>query len=216
MTSIAKVNPGLGAAKATPSSIPDRADSSRVRLRPGRRLGLEGGAPSSPMRPEPCWPLLERQASDELERARGRDAVDGAESVALRQRPRRVVRQVGDGRCSVRLVKFTVLLTPVNWTVSSRLKMSSRISVFIQCPIGKFFDTDRSILFSGGLRAKNRGVSLPLLPGCGGAKHSGLAELPVQDRRYTLRPGRTSGRSARSGCRRSRSGSRRRCRESSS
>src|SRR4029078_3477471 len=45
----------------------------------------------------------------------------------------------------------------------------------IPCVIGQFFDTDRSRLLSGGLRAKNRGVSLPLLPGCGGAKHCGLA-----------------------------------------
>src|SRR6185295_19305325 len=75
---------------------------------------------------------------------------------------------------SVRLLKFTVLLRPVNWTVSSRLKMSSRTSNLIPCVIGKFFDTDRSRLLSGGLRAKYRGVSLPLLPGCGGAKHAGL------------------------------------------
>ena len=38
---------------------------------------------------------------------------------------------------SVRLLKFTVLLRPVNWTVSSRLKMSSRISNFAPCAIGE-------------------------------------------------------------------------------
>src|ERR1700704_6510741 len=71
----------------------------------------------------------------------------------------------------VRLAKFTVLLTSVNWTVSKKLNMSSRISNFAPCAMPTFFDTDRSRLLSGGLRAKNRGVSSPLLPGCGGAKH---------------------------------------------
>src|SRR6267378_6152992 len=52
--------------------------------------------------------------------------------------------------------------------------MSSRISNFSPCAMGKFFDTDRTRLLSGGLRAKNLGVSSPLLPGCGGARHAGL------------------------------------------
>src|SRR4051812_1069533 len=76
---------------------------------------------------------------------------------------------------SVRLAKFTVLLTPVNWSVFSALNMSRRTSTFKPWVATKFFDTDRSRLLSGGLRAKKRGVSSPLLPGCGGARHDGLA-----------------------------------------
>ena len=75
----------------------------------------------------------------------------------------------------VRLLKFTVLFTVVNWSVSSALKISSRISNFAPCAMPTFFEIDRSRLLSGGSRAKNRGVSSPLLPGCGGAKHSGWA-----------------------------------------
>ena len=72
-------------------------------------------------------------------------------------------------------MKFTVLLTPVNWMWLSTLKMSSRTSNFIRLPTGKIFEIDRSRLLIGGSRAKNRGDSLPLLPGCGGAKHDVLA-----------------------------------------
>src|SRR5262245_38989461 len=75
---------------------------------------------------------------------------------------------------SVRLRKFTVLFTPVNCTLSSALNTSSRISNLVPRATAKFFDTDRSRLLSGGLRAKYRGVSSPLLPGCGGAKHDVL------------------------------------------
>src|SRR5262245_36154268 len=74
----------------------------------------------------------------------------------------------------VRLVKFTVLLMVVNCVVLRKLKMSSRISPFVLPAIGRFFEIDWSRLLSGGWRAKYRGVSSPLLPGCGGAKHSGL------------------------------------------
>src|SRR6185436_19028088 len=75
---------------------------------------------------------------------------------------------------SVRLLKFTVLFTVVYWTVFSALNMSSRISNFAPAAIPRFFATDRSRLLSGGSRAKNRGVSSPLLPGFGGAKHDVL------------------------------------------
>src|SRR6185295_6926656 len=72
--------------------------SSRIRLH---------SKPEGSLRPSSCWgskavrprapgPMLERQASDELERARRRGAVDGPESVSLRQIALRVVRQVGD------------------------------------------------------------------------------------------------------------------------
>ena len=38
----------------------------------------------------------------------------------------------------------------MNWTVSSALKMSSRISNFAPCAMPKFFEIDRSRLLSGG------------------------------------------------------------------
>src|SRR5437667_7059995 len=72
---------------------------------------------------------------------------------------------------SVRLAKFALAFTVVNWSLFNTLNISSRISNFNPCTTGKFFEIDRSKLLSGGLRAKNRGVSSPLLPGCGGAKH---------------------------------------------
>src|SRR5438132_14331948 len=59
-----------------------------VRLRPDSDSGSKAVRPRAPRL------LLERQASDELKRARNRGAVDGAESVSLRQIPLRVVRQV--------------------------------------------------------------------------------------------------------------------------
>src|SRR4051812_16337295 len=77
---------------------------------------------------------------------------------------------------SVRLAKFTVLLTPVNWSVFSALNMSRRISNLTPCVATKFFDTDRSRLLSGGLRAKKRGDSSPFLPGRGGAGHARVGE----------------------------------------
>src|SRR2546430_16683054 len=61
-----------------------------VRLRPDSDSGSKAVRPRAPRL------LLERQASDELKRARNRGAVDGAESVSLRQISLRVVRQVGD------------------------------------------------------------------------------------------------------------------------
>src|SRR5438132_3744495 len=61
-----------------------------VRLRPDSDLGSKAVRPRAPRL------LLERQASDELKRARNRGTVNGAESVSLRQSPLRVVRQVGD------------------------------------------------------------------------------------------------------------------------
>src|SRR6185295_16947818 len=76
---------------------------------------------------------------------------------------------------SVRLLKFTVLFTVVYWTVFRKLNISSRISNFAPCAMPRFFASDRSRLLSGGSRAKNRGVSSPLLPGCCGAKHSGCS-----------------------------------------
>src|SRR5262249_14697573 len=72
---------------------------------------------------------------------------------------------------SVRLAKLTVLFTCVNWSVFNALNMSIRNSNFVPCVNGKFFENDKSRLLSGGSRAKYRGVSSPLLPGCGGAKH---------------------------------------------
>src|SRR5262245_60686379 len=76
---------------------------------------------------------------------------------------------------SVKLAKFTVLLISVNWFVFNALKMSIRNSNFMLRTIAKFFEIDRSTLLSGGSRAKYRGVSSPLLPGCGGARHDGLS-----------------------------------------
>src|SRR5437867_12707312 len=61
-----------------------RRTSREVRLKPDTTYYME---PKT---------ALERQASDELERARNRRAVDGPESVSLRQIPLRVVGQVGD------------------------------------------------------------------------------------------------------------------------
>src|SRR3954471_10723513 len=80
---------------------------------------------------------------------------------------------------SVRLAKFTVLLTPVNWSVFSALNMSRRISNFTPCVATKFFDTDRSRLLSGGLRAKKGGDPSPLLPGRGGGRGGGGGASPV-------------------------------------
>jgi hypothetical protein len=94
---------------------------------------------------------------------------------------------------SVRLLKFTVLFTVVNWTVLNALKISSRISNFAPCAMPRFFAIDRSRLLSGGSRAKSRGVSSPLLPGCGGAKHSSVA----LDYRIAVGPGQVPGADAR-------------------
>ena len=72
---------------------------------------------------------LEGHPGDELQRARRRDAVDGAESVRLRQLAARVERQVGD-RPIRQAGEVRRQLTPVNCVWFSALNMSTRNSNF--------------------------------------------------------------------------------------
>ena len=122
-----------------------------------------------------CETASERHAGDELKRPRRRDAADRSEPVPLHQVPLRVVREVGDrgirqapevhgvvhGRELDRVQRVEDVEPNLELRAAARCRSSSQI--------------DRSRLLSGGSRAKNRGVSSPLLPGCGGAKHDGLA-----------------------------------------
>src|SRR5678815_1717054 len=71
---------------------------------------------------------------------------------------------------SVRLAKFAVALTPVNCVWFSALNMSILTSAFVRPYTLSFFESDMSRLLIGGACTKNRDDSLPLLPGCGGAK----------------------------------------------
>src|SRR5260221_11539844 len=74
----------------------------------------------------------------------------------------------------VRLAKFAVALTPVNWVWLSALKASRRTSILARLPTGMILESDRSRFTMGGAQRKNRGDSVTSVLIFGGAKHADL------------------------------------------